>query len=109
MYPPVEPLPDGLVEMAPGPGLATALASVDRSRLSGADVCELVAARARQVAYEQAQLLADLAEAGRVIPQADPAMTRKPGLDRFSADEAAFTLCWSVESVAAHQALAADL
>ena len=108
----VEPrvLPEGLASLPPGPGLAVVLASVDRSRLAPADVFEVLAARRRQVAYEQAQLLADLFEAGRVCyGEGVGPLDRQDGLDRFSADEAAFTLHWSVETTASYQELAADL
>ncbi|WP_146779036.1 HNH endonuclease signature motif containing protein [Actinomadura craniellae] len=48
--------------MPPGPELAAALALIDRSRLSGHDTVVLLQARARQVAHEQAELYADMAE-----------------------------------------------
>ncbi|MGE5829312.1 MAG: DUF222 domain-containing protein, partial [Micromonosporaceae bacterium] len=51
-----------LGSMPPGPELSALLAGVDRSRLNGYDLVVLMAARARQVAYEQAQLLADIHE-----------------------------------------------
>jgi hypothetical protein len=103
-------LPEGLADLQPGPGLAAALGSVDRSRLAPADVFEVLAARRRQVAYEQAQLLADLFEAGRVsYDEGAGPLDRQDALDRFSADEAAFTLHWSVQTTASYQDLAADL
>ncbi|HEV7932680.1 MAG TPA: DUF222 domain-containing protein [Actinomadura sp.] len=56
----VRELPEGLVEMPPGPELAAALASVDRSGLSGFDLVVVLRARSRQLAFEQAELAADL-------------------------------------------------
>ena len=55
-------LPDGLEEMPPGPELGVLLASVDRTRLTGHDLVVLLAARARQVSFDQAELYADIAE-----------------------------------------------
>lgn len=49
-----------LSEMAPGVELAAALALIDRGRLDGGDLVEVMRARVRQIAYEQAQLLADM-------------------------------------------------
>jgi hypothetical protein len=103
-------LPEGLADLEPGPVLAAALASVDRSRLAPADVFAVLAAHQRLVSHYQAQLLADLLEAGR-LTYADGAgpLDRKAELDRFSADEAAFTLRWSVEAAASYQFLAEQL
>jgi hypothetical protein len=53
-------VPADLEWMPPGPQLAAVLARVDRSRLDGSDLVTVMQARARQVAHEQAQLLADL-------------------------------------------------
>jgi uncharacterized protein DUF222 len=58
---PVTGLPDGLAELPPGPALAAALASIDRTGLSGYDMVVLVRARSRQLAHEQAEFAADLA------------------------------------------------
>jgi hypothetical protein len=108
-----EPLPEGLADLPAGAGLAAALATIDRSRLSVADVYELLAARARLIAYEQGQLLADLLEAARTGPGfggdgKDP--TARPGrLDEFCADESAFTLCWSRSYAQGQTMLAHDL
>ena len=103
-------LPEGLASLPPGPELASVLASVDRSRLAPADVFEVLAAHQRLVSHYQAQLLADVFEAGRLsyAVGAGP-LERKAGLDRFSADEAAFTLHWSLESTAGFQFLAEQL
>jgi len=60
-------LPDGLAQLPPGPALAVALASVERSRVASADLHVLARARSRQVAYEQAALLADMLECGGQI------------------------------------------
>src|SRR5262245_61167441 len=57
-----------LETMAPGPELGVVLATIDRSRLNGYDLVIVMAARARQVCYEQAQLLADTYEVSRCEP-----------------------------------------
>ncbi len=49
-----DPLPEGLADMAPGPELGTALASIDCDRLSGYDRVEVMKANARMVAHHQA-------------------------------------------------------
>ncbi|MGE5828812.1 MAG: hypothetical protein ACM30G_10700, partial [Micromonosporaceae bacterium] len=59
-------LPDGLELMAPGPGLAAVLAGLDRASLAGPDLIVVARARARQLAHEQAQLLADVLEIAAV-------------------------------------------
>ena len=56
------PLPSGLAEMVPGPGLAAVLASLDRTACNGYQLVDLLVARTRQFAWEQAQLLADVNE-----------------------------------------------
>jgi len=55
-----ERLPEGLAEMTPGPELGQMLASVDRNRLAGYERVVLLQARARQVAYDQAEFYADI-------------------------------------------------
>ena len=56
------PLPPGLAEMAPGPDLSVVLASIDRTRFTGHDLVNLLEAWSRQVALDQAQLHAVIAE-----------------------------------------------
>jgi hypothetical protein len=56
--------------------LSSALASVDRDRLSGHDLVSVLKARSRQIAHDQAELLADIesvSEAiGELIDDPDP-------------------------------------
>jgi len=70
-------LPDGLDDMPPGPGLAVALAAVDRSRVNGYDAVRLLRARARQLAHDQAGLLADMAEVAHCAPGGPHAPPRR--------------------------------
>ena len=58
------PVTDDLISdldwLPTGVMLSSALASVDRSRISGHDLVSVLKARARQVAHDQAELLADI-------------------------------------------------
>ena len=81
--------------MAPGPALAARLAAVDRSALNGHDLVLVLQARARQVAHDQAQLYADMAEIAHCPPCGpDSPVEREDGWVEFAADEirAALTL-----------------
>jgi Domain of unknown function (DUF222) len=103
-------LPAGLDEMAPGPALAVVLATIDRTRLGGSDAVSLLAARARQVAYEQAQLLADLDEVARTDWHTGPdTVARMAAADEFSVDQIGWALHWSHEAAKAQLAVAVDL
>src|SRR5262245_26620953 len=87
-------LPAGLADMPPGPGLSTVLATVDRTRLSAAQLAILAAARARQIAHDQAGLLAD-AVALAAIPWHGPGRGTREQEDDFAADQVAFALTMS--------------
>jgi hypothetical protein len=60
-------LPPNLDSIAPGPDLAMAMAGLDRRRLGGHDRVELLKARARQLAHDQAQLYADIYSVSEAI------------------------------------------
>jgi hypothetical protein len=69
-------LPDGLAEMAPGAGLGSVLASIDRAYVPGHEQVILMQAWSRQVAHAQAELFASMtavadAEAEAAAPEAD--------------------------------------
>lgn len=55
-------LPEGLEQLPPGKELALVLFGIERTRLNGYDVLTLLQARARQVAYDQAGLCADMVD-----------------------------------------------
>jgi hypothetical protein len=55
-------VPEGVFDLPPGARLAAALDALDLSRLHGWQLVDVVAARYRQVAYEQAKLLAAVRE-----------------------------------------------
>jgi len=58
-------IPEDLAEMPPGPRLAAVLAGIDLARLGGLDCVTVMRAQHRQVAHEQARLLAAIAEVAR--------------------------------------------
>jgi Domain of unknown function (DUF222) len=59
--PPPSALPAGLDEMAPGPELGALLAGIDLDSLPGFDLVVVMRAHARQVSFQQAELLAAVA------------------------------------------------
>ncbi|MEE6263759.1 HNH endonuclease signature motif containing protein [Plantactinospora sonchi] len=103
-------VPEDLAELPPGPELGLVLATIDRARLNGHDAVTVLQARARQVAYEQAQLLADLVEVAHCPPgDADSPATRREQLDEFAADEIRMALCLTRRTAENTLHLAADL
>jgi hypothetical protein len=103
-------LPPGLELMAPGPELAAVLSTVDRSRLDCADAVTLLRVRSRQVAYDEAQLLADAAEVG-LLDWDTPVgvVDRRCEPDEFSKDRVAWALTCSLPAGQARLDLALDL
>ncbi len=99
-----EPIPaavTALAELAPGPGLAAALASIDRSMLDGYGRVLVMQATARQAAHWQAQLFADLVAVaacppGPVVPGVPVPVTGETGeVAEFAAEEIAAALTWT--------------
>ena len=88
-------LPDGLVEMAPGPALSGVLAGLDPRRLTGHQLAVVVAARGRQIAYEQAQLLLAVRELGYAPAKEQTAVVRNREQNPFATVEAAFATTWT--------------
>ncbi len=99
-------LPDELEVLAPGPELARLLAGVDRRRCGGDDLVTLVQARARQLAHEQAQLLADVVEMARCHTDG---MTRSAYPDEFAEVELACALTWTRNAAGKQLWFAMDL
>jgi len=82
--------------MAPGPGLAAALAELDIHAVTGSDLVEVLRARSRQLAHEQAQLLAVMAEIGWCDPAAGPEEVARLAQPRdYAADEIRTALAWT--------------
>lgn len=89
-------VPERLAELPPGPRLAAALAAIDRSRLNGFDLVTVLQSQARQVAHEQAQLLADLVAVAHCPPGGPAApVARVEQISEFAADEIRAALTWT--------------
>ena len=99
-------LPAELDEVAPGPELARMLAGIDRSRCGGDDLVSVIRARARQLAHEQAQLLADVAEMA-LTPTAGLERSKWP--DEFAEVELACALTWTLKAAGKQLWFAMDL
>ncbi len=106
----VETLPEGLADVPPGPELAAVLATIDRTLLRGSDTVTLLQNRARQLAHDQAELLADILEVG-LTDWDSPAdrVARMTAPDEFSRDQVAWALRWSLPFAQSQLDLAADL
>jgi hypothetical protein len=78
--------------MPPGPGLSATLATVERDGLTAAELAALAAAWARQIAYDQAGLLAD-SVALAAIPWDGPGPAEQDLADDFAADQVAAREC----------------
>jgi Domain of unknown function (DUF222) len=102
-------LPEGLAEMPPGPELAAVLAEIDLGRLSGADCVTVMQAQHRQVAHEQARLMAAMAEVARCGIGPDDELPRMTAPDEFSADEIRGALVWTRAAADTQLSLAWDL
>lgn len=88
----------GLSELPAGPVLGSALAALDpdRAALNGYLLIEVLAAQARQIAHDQARLLAGMVEVGHSGP-GDPAAApqRRDEIDPSTAGEIGFALGWT--------------
>jgi hypothetical protein len=103
----MQPLPAGLDEVTPGPGLAALLAATDPSKLSGSDCVELLRAQYRQVNHERARLLSIIAEVTR---RDDPdGLARLTATPEFACDEVRAALVWSRRHAQYQCELALDL
>jgi hypothetical protein len=78
-------LPRDLELIEPGPFLSVLLSGIDRSPLSGHDQIRLLQARARQVASNQAELLADMWRISETIVEIEEAKgDDAPGWDPYA-------------------------
>jgi hypothetical protein len=66
----VTAVPGGVADMPPGPELAAALAGLELARVPNEQVVDVLRAQARQLAHEQARLLATMVEVSRTVPGA---------------------------------------
>ncbi|WP_281905831.1 HNH endonuclease signature motif containing protein, partial [Phytohabitans aurantiacus] len=103
-------IPEDLAEMPPGPGLAAILARIDRSCVNGHDMVTVMQARARQVAHDQAELLADIVEVAHCPPGIfNSPVERLKGLSRYPDDEVRVALCWTRRAAGEQLTLALDV
>ncbi|GLI02186.1 HNH endonuclease signature motif containing protein [Phytohabitans aurantiacus] len=103
-------IPEDLAEMPPGPGLAAVLARIDRSCVNGHDMVTVMQARARQVAHDQAELLADIVEVAHCPPGTfNSPVERLKGLSRYPDDEVRVALCWTRRAAGEQLTLALDV
>jgi hypothetical protein len=84
----------GLAQIPPGPALSAALARIDPTRLCGDHQVEVLRARHRQLAHEQAQMLAALVHVGR----ATPGTGRYAAVSSWAGGEIAAALCWTARA-----------
>lgn len=66
-----------LAEIPPGAALAVALDALDLASIPNDQIVDVLGARYRQLAHDQAELLATLVEVGRRVPDAGPGCTRR--------------------------------
>jgi len=105
-----ERLPVGLAELQPGPELAAVLAAVDRDRLKGYDRIDLLQARARQVAHDQAEMYADmLAVAEAVGEELSSEGCDLAEIEDSAASEIRACLVWTRRAAESQLGLARDL
>lgn len=101
-----ETIPKDLDSIPPGPYLSAILSSLDRDRLTGYDLVVVMRARARQIAYEQAQLYADMAA---VAHCEGPGMERSPEVLEFASDEIRAALHMTRRAAESEMSFAVDL
>jgi hypothetical protein len=99
-----------LAELPPGPQLGAALAALDLTRCTSADLHKVSRLQSRQLSYEQARLWDVLLETAYAHSDAgDDASSRVRELDEFSGSQAAFTLAWSRPATLRQLSWAEDL
>lgn len=90
-------LVDRAVALPPGPELARALDRITWSQVPNARLVEVVQARSRQLAHEQAQLLAGLVEISRAtaVDELVVEVERRPAPAAWASGEIAAALTWT--------------
>ncbi|HEY6421659.1 MAG TPA: hypothetical protein VIY28_00145 [Pseudonocardiaceae bacterium] len=102
-------IPEGLANIAPGPGLSLVLSGIELARLSGFDCVEVLKARYRQLNHDRAQLMAAMVEVGLCGIGPDDELPRVAAPDEFSADEIRAALVLTRRAADAQFWLAHDL
>lgn len=81
-------IPEVFAEMTPGPVLSAFISKVDRSRMNGYDLVNLMKAQARLVAYAQAELAATIREVAYCSAGDTGSGPERSGeIDEFASDE----------------------
>jgi uncharacterized protein DUF222 len=96
--PEVVELIDRAVDLPPGPQLATLLAQLPWDQIPNARLVEILQARSRQLAHDQAHLFAGMAEIARATPVAglpDGAISRAGEDFEWASHEIAAALTWT--------------
>lgn len=89
-------VPEGLAAMSPGPELARVLADLDSSLVPNEDIVDVLQARARQPAHDQAQMFDVMSEVICRSPFAGPLeIVREDCPGQYGADEVRAALCWT--------------
>src|SRR5215471_4350063 len=92
----VQALPEGLAEMRPGRRLARLLSTLDPSRLNGWQLVVVLDAQNRQLAHDQARMLATARELAYAPPSGpDSAPERQPEANPFVGTEISMALTWT--------------
>ncbi|GAA5120392.1 DUF222 domain-containing protein [Pseudonocardia adelaidensis] len=89
---------DRAVDLPPGPELSTLLARLPWAEVPNARLVEVLQARSRQLAHDQAQLFAGMAEITRATPVAglpDDAVSRADDDFEWASHEIAAALTWT--------------
>lgn len=92
----VSTLPGGLAELAPGAELAGLLESLDPSVVDDDELTGLIAARARQIAHQQALMLVEILRAARRVVADQRPEEWASRAQRYAADVIGMTLHCSV-------------
>ncbi|MEJ3749180.1 DUF222 domain-containing protein [Actinomycetes bacterium KLBMP 9797] len=83
----------GLAAMPPGPELAAVLATIDRDRLNGNELVEVVKATHRQISHHQGELLSSVWASAFCPPGPDDGPpVRTDGPDEYAAEEVGWAL-----------------
>ena len=103
-------IPAELEAIPPGVVLAAYLSKVDRSRVNGHDLVIVMKARSRQLAHDQAELMADMVEVAHSAPGgAESAVERIEDEVEFASDEIRAALTLTRRSAESELDLAFDL
>ncbi|MFP5073172.1 hypothetical protein ACLFMI_26380, partial [Pseudonocardia nantongensis] len=103
-------VPEGLAVLPPGPELSALLAGLDLSQVPNDDIVDVLIARSRQLAHDQAAMFTALAEVVCRRPFAGPLEVRRGDrADICGSDEVRAALSWTRRAAESETALALEL